>query len=124
MEAWIGFAKGRGIEFIIPEVSHVGKCEYVEGRDWGGKKDFAKPPFTKVEFECMAGMHETQISECNGQIRQLEQKIAAHDGARQAYERLARTARAVEAGVDVKNIRGRLLPSPPRKDLYEWHPQE
>lgn len=104
MESWIGFAKGKGIKVTIPDVSHIGKAAYSEGRDWGGKMDFAQPPFTKAEFEDMAAMHKTHIEQCNGQIRQIEQKIAAHDGARQAYERLARTARAVEAGVDVKTL--------------------
>ena len=104
MEAWIGFAKGRGIKVTIPEVSHIGKSSYVEGRDWGGKKDFAKPPFTKIQFDEMSGVHLDKINECHAEIRQLEQKIAAHDGAKQAYERLARTARAVENGVDVKTL--------------------
>ena len=104
MEAWIGFAKGKGIKVTIPEVSHIGKCSYVEGRDWGGAKDFAKPPFTKVQFEEMASQHQQQMDNIQVEITGLNQKYAAHDGARQAYERLARVARSTEAGVDVKTL--------------------
>jgi len=105
MEAWIGFAKGRGIKVTIPEVSHIGKCDFVEGRDWGGKKDFANPPFTQVQFDEMADTHSDKMKEILEHIKQLEIKHAAHDGARQAYERLSRTARATEAGVDVKTLK-------------------
>lgn len=103
MEAWIGFAKGRGINVVIPEVSSIGKAPYVEGRDWNGKKnEYGKrvtgtAPFTQNEFESMAALHDEKIA-------QLQADIHAHSGAKQAYERLAKVARATEAGQDIKTL--------------------
>jgi hypothetical protein len=107
MEAWIGFAKGRGIEITIPSVSHVGKSPYVEGRDWNGVKNEykrGKPPFTQNEFKGMADKHASKIEEAQKQMRDLELVIHIHSGAQQSYEQLAKVARAVEAGVDVKSL--------------------
>ncbi len=110
MEAWIGFAKGRGIEVTIPEVSHIGKSSYVEGRDWDGVKNnynarkSSKAPFTEQEFQGVADMHRAKVSELEGQRDDLLMKINAHSGSQQTYERLARVARAVEAGVEVNSL--------------------
>ncbi len=104
LESWIGFAKGRGVKVVIPEVSPVGKCDYVEGRGTHGKPDFAKPPFTEQEFLHVAAMHDQKMNEKSAQIRQLEDSIQVHGGAKQAYERLAKVARAIEAGQDIKSL--------------------
>ncbi len=110
MEAWIGFAKGRGIEVTIPEVSHIGKSSYVEGRDWDGIKNnynarkSSKAPFTEQEFQGVADMHRTKVSDLEAQRDALLNKINAHSGSQQTYERLARVARAVEAGVEVNSL--------------------
>lgn len=104
LEAWIGFAKGRGITVTIPEVSPIGKSTYVEGRNGGGKPQFAKAPFTEHAFLAVAEMHARKIAEKEAQIRQLQDSIQVHGGAKQAYERLAKVARAVEAGIDVKSL--------------------
>lgn len=104
MDGWIHFAKGRGIEIIIPEVSNVGKCDYVEGRGRGGKPDFSKPPFTQEGFLKMAAIHNDKIAAIQNEIRELECKLQTHDGCKQAYERLAKVARAVEAGITINNL--------------------
>lgn len=104
LEAWIGFAKGRGIKVTIPEASPIGKCDYVEGRGSSGKPEFAKPPFTQAGFLEMAQTHQQAITNLEQEIQQRKHLIATHDGARQSYERLAKVARAVEAGIDVKSL--------------------
>ena len=104
MEAWIGFARGRGVEVVLHELSPVCKADYVEGMDSGGKPDFAKPPFTEAEFIGLAKRHEGKIAAMQKNIRELTDRIHGHEGARQAYANLARTARAVEAGNDIKTL--------------------
>lgn len=101
MEAWIGFAKGRGVKVTIPDISPLGKLDYVEGRNSGGKPEFSKPPFTSCAFLEMADLHEQKMQEKSAQIRVLEDAIQVHGGAKQAYERLAKVARAVESGQTV-----------------------
>lgn len=104
MEAWVGFAKGRGIKVTIPEESPLGRSDYVEGRGGSGKPDFAKPPFTQAGFLAVAQMHQQSIDRLQAEIRERQHLIATHSGAQQAYERLAKVARAVEAGIDVKSL--------------------
>lgn len=104
LEAWIGFAKGRGVKVTIPSVSPIGRCDYVEGRGSGGKPKFAKPPFTQDGFLAVAAMHQKKIDEKAAQIAQLQNDIQAHGGALQTYQRLAKVARAIEAGQDVKSL--------------------
>lgn len=102
MEAWIGFAKGRGVEVIIPKVSHVGKSKYVEGRDWNGDTEVGV--FSEENFGSMSGQHKSAMDEIQRQRQELALKAAAHDGAMQVYQNLAKVARAVEAQVDVKSL--------------------
>ena len=111
MEHWIGFARGKGHEVILHELSPVCRADYVEGAGCGGKPDFSKPPFTEAGFLALAGRHQDKIKAAEQQIKQLridiqtnEMAIQTNDGARQAYTHLARTARAVEAGNDIKTL--------------------
>jgi hypothetical protein len=104
MYAWIALAKARGIKVTIPDESPLFKGGYVEGRDWGGKPETAKPPFTEFGFEEMAQKHIDMINGLEDQKRQIEDKIHSHDGARQIYERLAKVARATEAGIEVNSL--------------------
>ena len=106
MDGWIHFARGRGIKVTIPDISNVGKCDYVEGRGRGGKPDFSKPPFTQEEFLKMADKHAQYVIKIQAQIRELELTMNGHSGAQQAYERLAKVARAVESGIDIKDLIG------------------
>jgi len=104
MEAWIGFARGKGVNVVLPDVSPVCRADYVEGMESGGKPKFGKPPFTESEFLALAQRHTDRISEFDGKIKILQASIQSHDGARQAYTHLARTARAIEAGNDIKTL--------------------
>lgn len=98
LEAWVGFAKGRGVTVVIPQSSPVLRSDYVEGVGCGGKPDFALAPFTQAGFLEIAAKHAEKVSQARAQIAQLETAIVAHDSARQVYDRLAKVARAVEAG--------------------------
>ena len=104
MEAWIGFARGRGVEVVLHESSPVCKSDYVEGARCGGKPNFAKPPFTEAGFLKLAERHIKKIDDMNRQRQKLAEMIQSNDGARQAYTHLARAARAVEAGNDIKTL--------------------
>ena len=104
MEAWIGFAKGKGIDVRVHENSPVLRSDFVEGRGSGGKPDFSMPPFTQAELLAMAKQHLDRVDQLKGEIEQLTLQINAHDGARQAYERLAKVARAIEAGQRITSL--------------------
>lgn len=104
LEAWVGFAKGRGVNVVIPPESPVLHSDFVEGRGAGGKPDFALRPFTQSGFLDLMQKHATKVAAARAQIAQLETAIAAHDAARQVYERLAKVARAVEAGQTISNL--------------------
>ena len=102
VEAWIGFAKGRGINIIIPDVSHIGKSRYIEGRDWNGETEVGV--FSQESFGDLSAKHHDEITKIKQQQHELALKAAMHDGAVQVYERLAKVARAVEAKVDVNTL--------------------
>lgn len=104
VEAWIGFARGRGITVIPHRTSPVCRATYVEGMDSGGKPDFSCPPFTEEELLALAKRHTDKIEAVQSEIAKMKEIIISNDGARQAYLHLARVARAVEAGNDVPNL--------------------
>ena len=107
MEAWVGFAKGRGITIEMPDVCPVGKSDYVEGRDWDGVKNHygsKKSIFCQSEFEKLAANQSKKTQELDEQIKALTIKANAHAGAEQAYLHMAQVARAVEAGNDIKSL--------------------
>lgn len=104
LEAWVGFAKGRGVNVIIPAQSPVFKSDYIEGSGHGGRPDFSKPPFTQAGFSELASMHQSRIDEAKSKIDELSKQITAHDAAKQVYERLCKVARAVESGQEIKTL--------------------
>lgn len=104
LEAWIGFARAKGVEVYIPPISPLGRCDYIEGRGCGGRPDFSLPPFTQAELLKMADIHKRQKQKIEDQINELRAGYQGHDGAQQAYERLAKVARAVEAGNKIDNL--------------------
>lgn len=103
VEAWIGFAKGRGVKVYIPEISHIGKSSYVEGRDWNGNRK-SDGPFTEESLGAIASKHSEEIETIKAAKRELDLQMAAHDGAKQVYEQLMKVARAVDAKIDVKHL--------------------
>lgn len=101
MYAWIAYAKAKGIKVTIAEQSSLFKGVYVEGRDWGKKNGGV---FSESEFTKIATAHQRKMDDINAQIRALEVDYTSHDGARQVYERLAKVARALDAGIDIKTL--------------------
>ncbi len=87
-EAWVGFARGRGVKVVFPESCPVLNSTYKEGRDWNNQQDST---FSSEAFLKMAKVHEDKIA-------QLNSLIHTHSGSMQTYQRLAQVARAVEAG--------------------------
>lgn len=104
LEAWIGFAKGRGIKVFIPDASPIGKADYVEGAGSAGKPEFAKPPFTQEGFIAMAQRHRQAMDKLQAEINERQVLIHTHNGSLQSYERMAKVARAVESGQDIKSL--------------------
>lgn len=113
MEFWVGFAKGRGVNIINHESSPMCRSDYVEGRDYGFK-DLATPEL-KNEYTEMADGHRKQIDEkmkrlkqiimVEHEIAELKKSITAHDGAAQAYDRLAKYERARKAGNKIHKLK-------------------
>lgn len=96
MCAWIGIAMGRGIEVKIHPSSPLMRGTYMEGRDYDPDRRL-----WQSEFKQIADEHAQKGEAIRAQIRQLEIQEAAHEGARQAYERLAKTGRAWDSGQPV-----------------------
>jgi hypothetical protein len=105
MEAWIGFARGSGVNVVLPAQSPVYKSDYIEGKGCGGKPDFSLPPFTQAAFSDMASDHQAKMDAINSQIEALQRQYVAHDGARQVYAKMAQIARAVEAGQTIESLK-------------------
>lgn len=89
MYAWIGYAKGLGIEVTI-ESNTLFKDPYDEGRDWNNSKTFSE-----ASFKEMIDLHQKKIEE-------YTMLVHTHSGSLQTYQRLAKVARALESGQDVK----------------------
>jgi hypothetical protein len=104
LEAWLGFARGRGVDIDVHESSPAFKSYYVEGMGCGGRPDFSCAPFTSKSFVAVADKHRASIEQAKSQIDALTAKIHTHNGAIQAYERMAKVARAIEMGNKVENI--------------------
>jgi len=104
VEAWVGFARGRGITVIPHKTSPVCRADYVEGMDCGGKPNFSIPPFTEDELLLLAKRHTQKIEVATAEITRQTGIIHSNDGARQAYLHLARVARGIESGIEVETL--------------------
>lgn len=104
MYAWIGYALGRGIRVSIPKASSLFKDAYVEGRNSGGKPKLGLKPFTEAEFARLHDAHAAKMREIEDQIADLRVSYTAHDGSRQAYEKMGAAARAVESGQVIETL--------------------
>lgn len=89
MYAWIGYAKGLGINIHIPDRSSLFKEPYCEGRDWNNEEKSGT--FTAEAFAIMERRHAEKIE-------QLYKQIEAHNGSMQVYQSLKKVARANEGG--------------------------
>lgn len=101
MNAWIGLAKGMGIKVHIPKESSLFKASFVYGQTHPEKKG----PFSSDDFEEIKNQHLSVIEALKQEIQERENKILAHSGAVEAYNRMSKVARAVEAGQSIKHLR-------------------
>jgi hypothetical protein len=69
-----------------------------------GNKPEGIKPFTEADFRELVSLHEQKIAQAREQIAALQTRIAAHDGARQAYENMAKVARARWAGQTLEKL--------------------
>lgn len=102
LEAWVGFARGKGINVIIPTQSSFGKSHYAEGRDWDGVRN-EPGPFTEQSLLDMAALHKEEQAKIEAQIKQLTMDFSAHNGAKEAYELIAKVARSMDGQMDCKS---------------------
>lgn len=99
MEAWIGFARGKGIKVTIPAKSSVGKSKYAEGRHWDGKRN-EEGAFTEQSLLDVAVIHQKAMGAIQAQIKQLTMDYSAHNGSKETYELLAKVARSMDGQMD------------------------
>lgn len=104
VEAWMHFAKGRGINIIVSNKSSLGKSDYVYGRNFKGDK-ILTPPFTEADFIQMSKDHEARIKDFDLEITRLNRLKDTHNGASQSYLKMSQIARATEAGIKVSSIK-------------------
>ena len=104
MYAWIGYAKGQGIKVTVAEGSPLFNDTYDEGRDWGTPIVRGEPPFDMASFDEMAKQHRDRVAEIDKKIADLKDNRAAHNGSAQAFEQMARVARALQEGVQIDSL--------------------
>lgn len=105
VEAWIGLAKGRGIDVFIPSQSSILKSTYVYGID----NHQASGPFTESSFLEMAKKHQSAIAGIDEQVELLSAKRRVHEGCYQTLVKLSNVARGVDAGADIEDLSKVLL---------------
>lgn len=108
MEAWIGYARGRGIAVHVPEVSPLGKSSFVYGAD--GLTTVGV--FSAAGFTSLADEHRDAMAEIDRKTAELRDRWHAHNGAAQSYERMARVSRAVAAGNPIAHLKDTILVKP------------
>jgi len=102
MEAWIGYARGKGIKVTLPDVCPMIRTKYLYGSN--ESKPVDRAPFSLKQFSLMAKKHYDRIEEIRAEISHLESLVQSHGGCVQAYETMARTARALEDGNDIPTL--------------------
>lgn len=95
MYAWIGYAKALGIKVNIPESSLFKDKNYPNNVN----KDIT---YNEQNFLNMADMHQKEIDKYNDKIANLTRLVDTHSGCKQVYTRLAKIARATDAGIEVE----------------------
>lgn len=104
LEHWRGVAIGRGINVTLPKKCPIGKWRGTYGLDDVIKEEFNPTPFKESEFLALARMHGEKIEQYKREISALQRVIDTHDGCKQSYERMAKTARAVDDGMTIKSL--------------------
>ena len=109
--AWIGYAKAKGVEVIIPKEAAIFTSEYCYGRDLGAGLDNGLGPFTQKGFAEMSSKHEKRIKEIEVEIHRLERERDTRDGCIQAYDLMGRAVRAIDSGAVVTSLSDITLPT-------------
>jgi len=105
MYAWIAYAKGQGINVVIPKETPLFVSTYSEGRDWRVDSDRGLKPFTQKGFKELCDIHGEKVKELETQIRELEYMATIHRGSVQAYTQMGRVARSLESGAVVEHLK-------------------
>jgi hypothetical protein len=104
MEAWIGYARGRGLTVLLHDLSPVLKAGYVEGRDYR-----EEGLFSEDALNGLADRHAATVIKLKGQRQLLDYQIQSNNGAEQAYRHLGKVARAVSAGNVVASLKDTVM---------------
>lgn len=104
-EHWRGIAHGKGIHVRLPPQCPRGKWKWTYGIDAPISSEFNPTIFNEVEFSDLADYHQMRINELEEQKRIIENMIHTHNGCKQAFEKMSETARAVDAGQDIKTLK-------------------
>ena len=105
MYAWIAYAKGTGINVVIPDETPLFISTYSEGRDWRLGCDRGLKPFTQKGFTDMVDVHGAKVDGIKAQILELTTLMHRHEGSMQAYAQMGRVARSLESGAIVNNLK-------------------
>ena len=105
MYAWIAFAKGQGINVVIPKETPLFVSTYSEGRDWKVCSDRGVKPFTEKGFKDVCDIHAEKVKAIDVQITELTALANMHRGSICAYTQLSRVARSLESGAIVNNLK-------------------
>lgn len=96
VQRWIGFCRGRGIKITLPDGCPLGEPHYMEGVT--ANKPEPQHPYSEQDFLAMAKRHADKVAQIDAELFTLQLKKAAHDGARQCYQKLSQVGRATDAG--------------------------
>lgn len=109
VEAWIGFARGRGIKVVLPPQSSCLKSSMLYGNE---KLDYVEYDglFSERQFRAMADVHAKAINDIDNKITYYKDLREAHGGSLQAYNKMAQVARASAAGVIITDLRSSVIP--------------
>ena len=102
MQRWLGYLKAKGIKITLPVGCPLGEPEYMEGVTANSPEP--KHPYSEQDFLEIAKVHQDKMDEITREMAALENKRIGHDGARQAYTRLAKVGRATDAGQGFESL--------------------
>lgn len=105
--AWIGVAIGKEIRITIPSQSPLFKSPTLYGRSDNANhlEELKRTPFTAEEFEFLKNQHQERVDQLEADIDRTRIMRNTHHGCVQAYDRMAKTARGIEAGQIITNLR-------------------
>lgn len=103
IQRWLGILIARGVKVTLPDGCPLGEPAYMEGVT--GNKPKGPSPYTEDDFLELAADHQKAINDLEAQIAKCQGLIQTHGGAMQAYTRMAKVARATDAGQVFGNLK-------------------